>query len=1265
VKRIIKWFKSNSANLFINRVKSIPSRIFNEFLIYLSTRISSLLFRLQPEVNCNRGINDFLPLTPSLLSKADIQEYEVQLTRALKGQTCKQITNIAITGSYAVGKSSFIRTFIHHNAEYQRTPIISMAKFSAQNRESDIETGNSNSSEQYVNDNKVTEIKKSFLEQIEIEKSILEQLIYSADPETLKLSRFKRLREPSKLFVLYILMLMASFMSFFPTIREKITPLAPLLDGQPIDIRWFSFSYIVLFVVFMLKPLINIVRGYSMTKFSFHGMDFERQHSRSFLRENVDEFIYFFDKTKVQLVVFEDIDRLDPSQAMAILTHIREVNRLVNLNRTVPIFFIYAVKDDLFRAEERTKFFDLIIPIIPVINSNNAYEMLSKALGLEAANDTNKGSLSKQLVRDVSLFFGDLRLIYSLANEYKIYKSKLSKIHQIDLNKLFSLLVVKTMHPSVYTQLLVNQGVINEVVNKSVEAKKALMSDIIDKKRQLTEQVSNQKKLHTDNRHELLALYWAIFSKSANVSNFPTSIRIGANTYNIINALEPDSEFEKFMLGERGDEAEMYYQVQYQSYSLGYIRHPLKILNSKGFNYKKCIELLDLNIPAIENELAELIKKINEINDQSIEDLVKNPTARQILLSPLNEGYNVIKYLFSHGYIVEDYADYTSFFYPGTITQSDKVKVQQIKLLNRLPTDTKFDKPEEVLEQLQPRDLADGRGLISSLLPELLQTKNKTKLQSALSNTSTFDADLVALWMGLTEQELRKKLLNSLLEMDSKAVITILSLLDTSPEHAESQKKQFIIEVLSNPQNSSQSKLESCEMFCKSVSMLKDLDGFEVIKGDWFWSSDKIKYCRLETVPENLARRIIESGQFEINETTLFSLLNHANLGGGHSILSYQSVLDTKCRSFIQIIDDQISAFLGLVKNSKEWKESNDSAVQLLLKADVLEYDKLVVAKSVGGLFQGEVIPDNCLLTFIRHNLLEVNLDEVWDAQMRFETMQDVEHGETSEAISEFVERHITILTDDKNNNHLDESYRKYLLELNLSDATFRNFVRTITLSIEFLSELDLTNERWILLVNTASLTFSEEIFFVIQNESVQAAAMFLLKDWASSYNQLRKDIEILNDTALFIMNSKNICVEEKIIFLKYKDDIDFSANKPLAEDIVEDALANKLALPPIASSLVEQIRQSVKTELRARVALYYISNSDGSFSETCKILALFKVPNLEDLSSKPKLLTVEDNKTYSTLMNKLNALGFIGAIKSESKGRLTGHLRPSMCTIQ
>lgn len=82
--------------------------------------------------------------------------------------------------------------------------------------------------------------------------------------------------------------------------------------------------------------------------------------------------------------------------------HLRELNSLLNNYDKIhsKIVFVYAVKDDIFRDEDRTKFFDFIIPVVPIINSTNSGEVLTAMLERAQVSGT-KHNISQEFILDV------------------------------------------------------------------------------------------------------------------------------------------------------------------------------------------------------------------------------------------------------------------------------------------------------------------------------------------------------------------------------------------------------------------------------------------------------------------------------------------------------------------------------------------------------------------------------------------------------------------------------------------------------------------------------------------------------------------------------------------------------------------------------------------------------------------------------------------------------------------------------------------------
>ena len=159
----------------------------------------------------------------------------------------------------------------------------------------------------------------------------------------------------------------------------------------------------------------------------------------SIFNKHLDEILYFFQVTDYNVVIIEDLDRFGTP---SIFLKLRELNQLINESKIVGrhITFIYAIKDDIFKDEERTKFFDFITTVIPVINPSNSKDKLKSAL--EAKGCGNDG-ISDEDLSEMAFFIQDMRILTNIVNEYKQYRDKLCEASDFQLNKtkLFGMIV--------------------------------------------------------------------------------------------------------------------------------------------------------------------------------------------------------------------------------------------------------------------------------------------------------------------------------------------------------------------------------------------------------------------------------------------------------------------------------------------------------------------------------------------------------------------------------------------------------------------------------------------------------------------------------------------------------------------------------------------------------------------------------------------------------------------------------------------------------
>ena len=248
----------------------------------------------------------------------------------------------------------------------------------------------------------------------EIERSILQQMLYGADANRLPLSRFKRIKAPKSWSVFLSLYAMLGVTACWHLFRRRDAIIDgsyfhPLASTNLLNLAWFLIGFS--FVWSVLNYLYRASFGVSLKSVSLKDIEITPAAIReeSILNRHLDEIIYFFQSTRYDFVIIEDLDRFNNSD---IFVTLREINSLVNGNAGVKrtIRFLYALRDDMFLNTDRTKFFEFIIPVVPITNSSNSIDKVleqGKRLSLDER-------LNTQFLREVSRYLNDLRLIQNI-----------------------------------------------------------------------------------------------------------------------------------------------------------------------------------------------------------------------------------------------------------------------------------------------------------------------------------------------------------------------------------------------------------------------------------------------------------------------------------------------------------------------------------------------------------------------------------------------------------------------------------------------------------------------------------------------------------------------------------------------------------------------------------------------------------------------------------------------------------------------------------
>lgn len=447
--------------------------------------------------------------------------------------------------------------------------------------------------------------------------------------------------------------------------------------------------------------------------------------SDSVFNKNLDEIMYFFEATKYRIVFFEDLDRLDDR---SIFVHLHELNNLLNNDDSIkekPVVFVYAVKDDIFTKEDRTKFFDFIIPVIPVINSTNSGEILLEKLekSRENGNDYN---ISQSFILDISPYISDMRLLQNIYNEFVVYNSLIKRSQNLLLSdeQMMAIVIFKNLYPSDFADIQEERGIIKKAfenkINYIQQEKKRLQTEINGYEKVI-------RKAKSDNLENVRELKVVMLVALTDGAGYTTKLSMGYSDSIQASTIMGDS-FDMHNLANMN-----YNTVQYTTFN-GITDY--KVLNNFKEKITPFLERWDtLNRFEREGEknlldrLENLKQKQHTLSGKSIAQVISE-CEDSCFDTEISEN-KLLVFLLRRGYIDEKYSAYINYFKGNSITTGDMNFILSVK--NREPKDFSYSltKTAMVIQRLQEYEFEEKAIYNFDLMEQLLTNdveKDKRKI---------------------------------------------------------------------------------------------------------------------------------------------------------------------------------------------------------------------------------------------------------------------------------------------------------------------------------------------------------------------------------------------------------------------------------------------------------------------------------------------------------------------------------------------------------
>lgn len=652
---------------------------------------------------------NFEKLTPD--KDADISVYEEAIEFVFDNS---DVTNIAISGAYGAGKSSVIESYEkkHDDKNFLH---ISLAHFEPTER---------NESEDSV-------------KETTLEGKILNQLIHQIPVDRIPQTNFRVKKDVGRrniiiiTILLYVLLGSITFISMSNKIQNWVDALC---DGRLKSLlAIFTNDFTVFFAAIALagSAFICIYNAVKVQKNKnlFHKVTVQgntieifENKDESYFDKYLNEVLYLFEQVEADVIVFEDMDRFNSN---VIFERLREVNNLVNVHKYnkfknkkrhklinkifrrkekqyKPLRFFYLLRDDVFVTKDRTKFFDYIIPIVPVLDGTNSYDQFIRHL--KQGNILEK--FDSTFLQRLALYIDDMRVLKNVYNEFLVYMYRLNNT-DLNWNKMLAVIVYKNIFPRDFCNLQLGKGYVHELFEQKENLSKETIGKLEEEKQLIQEKITYINKENLTDVQELNDAYEAKYNRLPRDSWYNQLTQEGRKEK---DKLEKEKEKRIEVIDNRNKGMMTELEVKLQD-----IEQRISATKTK---------LLSELITRDNTDSIFMIKSINPIGEENQYNEIKG-----------SDYLELLKFLISNGYIDETYNDYMTYFYEDSLSAHDKMFLRRITDKKGSDYEYSLKDVEKVLSSpvLRVVDFYEEETLNFNLLKGLLVNQENPKYQKYLS----------------------------------------------------------------------------------------------------------------------------------------------------------------------------------------------------------------------------------------------------------------------------------------------------------------------------------------------------------------------------------------------------------------------------------------------------------------------------------------------------------------------------------------------------
>ena len=979
---------------------------------------------------------------------------------------------------------------------------------------------------------------KIHIEADEVEEGILKQLFYKVEHKKIPQSRYRKLHVENFKTSLFKVIALTTMMVILgeilkPEVTEdiwkKITEFTEKYYLPEISSYIILGIYVITFVVTISRIWSSISTRYHVKEITLPAeakIEKDNNLSESVFNKNLDEIMYFFEATRYRIVFFEDLDRLDDRK---IFVHLRELNNLLNNDDTIkekPVVFIYAVKDDIFTKDDRTKFFDFIIPVIPVINSTNSGEILLKRLQ-ESEKNGIQHNISSDFIFDVSPYISDMRVLQNIYNEFVIYKNLLS-VHQalaLRDEQMMAMIIFKNLYPKDFADIQNETGVIKKAFENKTRYIKVKRDSLQNELNFISDSLKKADEDHLKTVQEL-----KVAMLTGMTGNIGIARRFTGYGYNSVSANEiMEKSFDMREFAEKNIDV-----IVYNDFNGSGDRVDINNFKERVKPYVERWEYLSI----IEREGKENLnikidnikQKLYLLESRKIADLIENETDFKF---DQNVSKNkLLVFLLRRGYIDENYANCINYFKGNSITTADMNFILSVK--NREPKsfDYSLTATMVVAKRLQPYEFEQKAIYNFSLMEQLLSSDDEIEKRKIFIEQLSDESDVS--WQFIDEFMERTKFKEKFIVLLSDAWIEIWKYISTLPG-IQYERQLYYLKLFFTTLNIEKIKeinvddclknyLEEHEDFLSKVSKSVSVDILcEVIKK----IDVSFKKIQIKEVPNQILDYIFDGQFYNLNNKMIDSIVAYKNkqLVSELDKKHYTTLVDLGYMQLLKYIDENFNYYIENIVLKKQMQEDrNEVIIDMLSK--LLQDRNMCI-----GLIKHENFLINNINVVLKDSIKNNRevIKGIWNTILMNEKVvvnwENIcsywQYFSMNENLLNYITKHIDELKN-ANVEYCDDKFIRSFIMAGCEINIYEQLLPILRMSNFDIELEDLDNEMLEVMVNIGYFEFSTERYQYLFTANNNLAIKYIAKNQERFLEQI-DEIEMSSSLLEKLLNEKTI----------------------------------------------------------------------------------------------------------------------------------------------